>query len=394
MKSRGLHMSRSKYQRPEVYAWKGKSGEKFWKAEWRQYIEGRPKPKHRAATWPCAEYTKGKAQEECDRMVREETSGPARADGSMTVADFWRKVFFPIRSRRIAPNTKQSYESSWKTHVEPGIGSLELQNVTKMGVETVLGKIADAGKSKQCARTALVLMKELLNEAVENDFIPKNPCRSVVLPNCAKPKETRSLTPDEVYRLFKATSGRDYVMWRVLVLCGPRISECIALRKTDVIPDGLLIDESGYEGQAAETKNGKTRSVTLAAVLRSELSDWARRTPGDLLFPGRDGAMLNRKGEEVTPMLRRARKDAGIPDLTFRMCRTTFATLYRGDPRDLQESLGHSDLKLTMAVYRKPIAERQQAAADELEARLSGKVVTIKTKRESSKRVQTKAKIG
>lgn len=58
--------------------------------------------------------------------------------------------------------------------------------------------------------------------------------------------------------------------------------------------------------------------------------------------------------------------------------RTTFATLYRGDPRDLQAALGHSDLKLTMNIYRKPILERQQAAMDELEARLAGKVVPIK----------------
>jgi len=93
-------------------------------------------------------------------------------------------------------------------------------------------------------------------------------------------------------------------------------------------------------------------------------------------------------------MLCHARKDAKIPDLTFRMCRTTFATLYRGDPRDLQESLGHRDLKLTMAVYRKPLANRQHASADELEARLAGKGVPIKLERKSSKRVQTQTKIG
>jgi integrase len=52
-----------------------------------------------------------------------------------------------------------------------------------------------------------------------------------------------------------------------------------------------------------------------------------------------------------------------------------------GDPRDLQAALGHSNLKLTMGVYRKPIATRQQADADELEALLAGKVVPIKVSR-------------
>ena len=61
LKKRGLQMGRQKHQRPNVKLWKGKSGEKFWKAEWRQYLEGQSKPKHRAQTWPCSEFTKADA---------------------------------------------------------------------------------------------------------------------------------------------------------------------------------------------------------------------------------------------------------------------------------------------------------------------------------------------
>lgn len=71
---------------------------------------------------------------------------------------------------------------------------------------------------------------------------------------------------------------------------------------------------------------------------------------------------------------------AEIPDLTFRACRTTFATLYEGDPRDAQAILGHSTVDLTMRIYRKPIAARQQASVEELDARLSPKVITITEK--------------
>lgn len=98
---------------------------------------------------------------------------------------------------------------------------------------------------------------------------------------------------------------------------------------------------------------------------------------GDLLFPGAYGAMMRRNGGWVQEMLHRARETAKIPDLTFRMCRTTFSTLWEGDPRDGSSVLGHSDVKLTMRVYRKPIAERQLAAMEESNARLTGKVVPI-----------------
>ena len=103
-------MGRQKYQRPTVKLWKGKSGEKFWKAEWRLYIEGQPKPKHRAQTWRYSEFTKADAQAACDKLVGEATSGPPKPDGSMTVEDFWTKVFYPIASRRLMRNSKQDYQ--------------------------------------------------------------------------------------------------------------------------------------------------------------------------------------------------------------------------------------------------------------------------------------------
>ena len=88
--------------------------------------------------------------------------------------------------------------------------------------------------------------------------------------------------------------------------------------------------------------------------------------------------MLRRNGGAITSMLRRARKAAGIPDLTFGMCRTTFATLYRGDPGNVQDMLGHSTVDLPMRVYRKPVVARQIASVEELDVRLSGRVVPFK----------------
>jgi integrase len=60
------------------------------------------------------------------------------------------------------------------------------------------------------------------------------------------------------------------------------------------------------------------------------------------------------------------------------MCRTTFATLFRSDPADIQGILGHATVDMTMAFYRRAISTRQVAAVEELEARLRGKLVTMK----------------
>jgi hypothetical protein len=48
-------------------------------------------------------------------------------------------------------------------------------------------------------------------------------------------------------------------------------------------------------------------------------------------------------------------------------------TLYEGDAKDRRAILGHHSEQFTMAVYRKPIAERQQAWIEELASRVSRK---------------------
>jgi len=371
-------MSRSKYQRPEVYPWKGKSGEKFWKAEWRQYIEGRPKPKHRAVTWPCAKYTKAAAQAECDKLVREETSGPARPDGSMTVTEFWTKVFYPVRYARIGLNSRLTYDAAWRHHIQPVIGKLELQYVTKNSVEQMLDGMATAGMSASTLRMSLAITKAVLAEAHECDYIAKNPARKATLPRCNPQQDTRSLTEVEVCRLLEKTEGRDRLWWRIMVLTGLRISEMLALTKEDVLPIGLRISKSALHGQASTTKNKKIRIVPLAPELRKDIEQWAEPVDSGLLFPTEIGRMFWRQSETVEAFIKHGRDLAGIPDLTPRMCRTTFATLWSGDPSDVQGILGHHNLKLTMDVYRKPVSDRQQATVQDLEARFSGKVVPMK----------------
>ena len=45
------------------------------------------------------------------------------------------------------------------------------------------------------------------------------------MPDCKPPKETRSLTVEEVNRLWSSLEGQDYLIFRMMVLCGPRLNK-------------------------------------------------------------------------------------------------------------------------------------------------------------------------
>jgi integrase len=86
------------------------------------------------------------------------------------------------------------------------------------------------------------------------------------------------------------------------------------------------------------------------------------------------GHVYQRSRQEIDDILERGRA-VGIPDLTFRMCRTTFATLFDGDEADRSSIMGHTSTKFTLERYRKPIMERRQRSVEEMDRRL--KVVPI-----------------
>src|SRR5258708_5258777 len=132
LRSRGKHMSRAKYQRPEVYL-TGKR-EKLWKAEYREYYtdqHGKEQSRHKSATWSRGKFTKAEAQAACDALIRGIQQGGPKADGSMVLEAFWDEVFYPIRSRVWSFNTRCLIRSSWRNYIRPAFGTMPLKDINK-----------------------------------------------------------------------------------------------------------------------------------------------------------------------------------------------------------------------------------------------------------------------
>ena len=112
--------------------------------------------------------------------------------------------------------------------------------------------------------------------------------------------------------------------------------------------------------------------------LRAELEEWLTGHDHRLLFPSPRGRVYLRGRKEIQEIAKRGREI--IPDLTFRMCRTTFASLFEGDAADRSSIMGHSSVEFTLERYREPVMERRQRSVEELDRRL--KVLPI-TKRQA-----------
>jgi integrase len=369
-------LPREKWQRPTVYP--TGTREKLWKVEYREYFtgpDGKQHSRHKSKTWSRANFTKTQAQAECDKMMRALQMGGPKADGSMSLAAFWDEIYYPIRSRRWSWNTRKAVGTVWKLHIKPAFGTRPLKDIAKSAIELHLGRMADEGYSKGVVASVGVRLHSIFDEALDNDFIAKNPARKISIPPCRASPETVALTEQQVRVLWDSTEGQDYLIWRILLMTGARIGEVLALTRADVLAEGLLIDETAVNGSPGPTKNRKARVAPLCDSLRAELAEYLPGLTGSLLFTTTRGLMHRRNNQHIEGILTRAR--AAVPGLTFRQCRTTFATLFEGELVDVQGVLGHHSPEFTLKHYRKPITARQQGAVEALDGRLR-KVIEIK----------------
>lgn len=368
-------MRRQKAQRPKVHA--VGTRDPVWRVQYREYFidsAGQEQFHHRSKSWSQDTHTKKQAQTAADNLLLELQQGPPKADGGMTLDEFWRTIYLPIRQRKWTGSTYPDVVNKYKNHILPVFGSIALKDITKSAVQIHLGRLVDAGHGKATVEAIRIRLHSILAEALDNDFVLKNVCRRVETPTCKATKEPRSLTEQEVQALWDGTAGMDYLFWRILILTGARIGEVLALERADLRPNGLMIDEAVVCGKVKLPKRNKTRLSAMPESLRAELDEWLTGHSNRLLFPTPRGLVYNRGRKEIHDIAKRGREI--IPDLTFRMCRTTFATLFDGDEADRSSIMGHTDTQFTLERYRKPIMERRQRSVEELDRRL--KVISIK----------------
>lgn len=207
------------------------------------------------------------------------------------------------------------------------------------------------------------ILSAILNYAVENDYLGKNPCRKIRWRQGEVVEaRARVATADEVARLLRELEGeRETRAAVVLALnCGLRRMGILTLKEGDV--------DFGARTLAYTAKGGRRKLVPLnneaLAALRELVGRAARE--GGWLFGDRYGFSLSfAKGS-----FKRACARAGIEGLNFHDLRRTFAERIdkvagQTTARDL---LGHATVQTTNAHY---IPENFEAMRRAVEA-LSG----------------------
>ena len=290
----------------------------------------------------------------------EYTEARQETDHGLTVSAVvahYREEKMPKRS-----DTRRAYEVWLSNHILPTWGDCSLHQVRARPVELWLGTLALAPKSKAHIRGVLSL---LWDYAMWRGDVPteRNPMELVTIRGATKRKrQPRSLTVEE-FRLFSRNLGEPFRTAALLCVClGLRISECLALRWSDVDwLDGKLRVERGIVCQHVdEVKTAESRrDMPIDTCLLNVLKAWKQTTQ----FPnGEDWmfaspAQLGRlpwSYDQIWRVYQKAAKAAGIIGLGTHSLRHTYRSWLDsvGTPLGVQQRLmRHADIRTTMNVY-------------------------------------------
>ncbi|UPW06748.1 site-specific integrase [Rhodococcus pyridinivorans] len=279
-------------------------------------------------------------------------------------------------------STYNAIDSSWRTHVEPRWSSTRIADI-KLG--TVERWIADMGRDeldddgeivvKGSGATVVIraygVLAGILDDAVKNGRIVKNPARGVEnLPRKSK-RRHKYLTADDVASLAHE-AGRNGALVLVLAYCGLRWGEAIGLRVRDIdfLRRRLTVHENAVQVRTKHvvgtTKGDKVRSVPVPAFVLDELAKQCEgRGRDDLVFPGRDGKHMRRPVSH-SGWFELAVKRAGIERVTPHDLRHTAASLAVAagvNVKALQRMLGHASAAMTLDTYSDLFDEDLDAVA-------------------------------
>lgn len=97
--------------------------------------------------------------------------------------------------RKIGANTMVGYRSYLTNHLYPAFGDLPIDSITVDRVQDFMLLEADNGKAKASINRIMQLLTQIMDSAVEDELIIKNPCKSKRLYNPIHRRSSRRCCP-------------------------------------------------------------------------------------------------------------------------------------------------------------------------------------------------------
>jgi integrase len=182
-----------------------------------------------------------------------------------------------IAARKVRARTLESYRSTVRLHLRPGVGHHRLDRLQPEHLELLYASLADKGLSAASILRAHRVLSRALRVATQRGKVARNVATLVDPPTVKRPQIALPLTAGEAKSVLAAAQRhRNAARWTVALAVGLRQSEALGLRWSDVdLVNGTLT-----------VRRGLHRVAQQGLVYEEPKADRSRRTlalPGQLI---------------------------------------------------------------------------------------------------------------
>lgn len=336
--------------------------------------------------------TRAEVQVKLRKAIADNENGIEVAPARQTVGAFLQRWLDEIAAPRLRPRTLEGYRHHVQRHLVPHLGHLRLQQLGPSHVQALINQLVKDGLSPRTIRYVRSVLRAALNQALKWNLVSRNAASLVDLPR-ARQHEFKVLDPGQAKALLLASKeSRLEGLLSVALAVGLRIGEAMALQWDDVDWDTKTVrirralQRSGGKTTFVLPKSERSRRVVTLPDFAIDALRRHRATQGKerlLAGAGWEDLGLVFSTPIGTPLdysnlrreFRRLLTMAALPPMRIHDLRHTCATLLLAqgvNPRVVMETLGHSQIGLTLGTYSHVLPEVHRDAATRMNTILAG----------------------
>jgi len=309
----------------------------------------------------------------------EQSMGRTSPNEKLTLNDWLDIWITTYQAKNIKRSSLASYISIIEKHLKPAFMKVKLRNLKPHNLQSFYNSLEET-ISPKTIRNIHVTIHSALKRAFNDDLIISNPADKVTLPKIVK-KEIECFTLDATKEYIKACKGERlecaYVM---LPLMGLRRGELLGLKWADCSKDFSTVHIQRALYYKPEIINGKrmkcssyfdnlkteksNRTIGIPKPIRILLKEHKKNQSMEILTAGQfydkqDLIFCNELGAPIEPdnfgkRYKTILKNNNIPHMKLHGLRHTCASILNElglSAKDIQETLGHSNIATTLDTY-------------------------------------------
>jgi integrase len=274
------------------------------------------------------------------------------------IAETWWATKITLRDR-----SRKRIRGILDKHLLPSIGHLALSKLNRDVIQELVNTWVRQGLEPRTILNHRNVLTPILDMAVADEILHRNPSRFVTYPSPAKVQRT-VLAPEDCLALVSACEEPERLIVRIMLATGMRFAEMQNLDISDFAVDARLISV-----RYSKTPNG-VRDISLSdndvGVIVDSLKQRAQEqlSPDAPLFASRLGKRLDygnfRRRFEAA--VHRAQLD-GVTIHDMRRTHATALIAAGVDAKTVQERMGHASVQTTLSIYARATASGLRSAS-------------------------------